>query len=607
MNLQSFFLLQRTPRKQKRKKEYEGDHHSAPSHSENPSVQIEDEIIDALSVSDCMSLMEAIEKDVQKAVSEIFEKYKHYICMKKEQPHSLRRRQRTPLEQKRKKEYEGDRHSAPSHSENPSVQIEDEIIDAQCSDYMSLMEAIEKDRTPLEQKRKKEYEGDRHSAPSHSENPSVQIEDEIIDAQCSDYMSLMEAIEKDVQKAASEILEKYKCYYICTKKEQPHSLRRRQRTPLEQKRKKEYEGDCHSAPSHSENPSVQIEDEIIDAQCSDYMSLMEAIEKDVQKAASEIVEKYKCYYICTKKEQPHSLRRRQRTPLEQKQKKEYEGDRHSAPSHSENPSVQIEDEIIDAQCSDYMSLMEAIEKDRTPLEQKRKKEYEGDHHSAPSHSENPSVQIEDEIIDAQCSDYMSLMEAIEKDVQKAASEILEKYKCYYICTKKEQPHSLEEDSNLSSEGQSTCLRTPLEQKRKKEYEGDRHSAPSHSENPSVQIEDEIIDAQCSDYMSLMEAIEKDVQKAASAILEKYKCYYICTKKEQPHSLRRRQDKEMKPWKTYGTPISLFEHRIAALHVQPALAVYLDNFDDEGDMKQVAKAEWAHPVDLASSIEHQRWH
>ncbi|KAL6094339.1 hypothetical protein STEG23_002843, partial [Scotinomys teguina] len=122
-------------------------------------------------------------------------------------------------------------------------------------------------------------------------------------------------------------------------------------------------------------------------------------------------------------------------------------------------------------------------------------------------------------------------------------------------------------------------RTPLEQKQKKEYEGDRHSAPSHSENPSVQIEDEIIDAQCSDYMSLMEAIEKDVQKAASEILEKYKCYYICRKKEQPHSLRRRQDKEMKPWKTYGTPISSVEHKIAALHVQPALAVYLDDFDD----------------------------
>ncbi|KAL6094340.1 hypothetical protein STEG23_033716 [Scotinomys teguina] len=90
----STVIIKRTPLVQKRKKEHEGDHHSAPSHSENPSVKIEDKIIDALSVSDYMSLMEAIEKDVQKAASEILEKYKHYyICGKKEQPHSLRRRQ----------------------------------------------------------------------------------------------------------------------------------------------------------------------------------------------------------------------------------------------------------------------------------------------------------------------------------------------------------------------------------------------------------------------------------------------------------------------------------------------------------------------------------
>ncbi|KAL6071097.1 hypothetical protein STEG23_016054 [Scotinomys teguina] len=148
----------------------------------------------------------------------------------------------------------------------------------------------------------------------------------------------------------------------------------------------------------------------------------------------------------------------------------------------------------------------------------------------------------------------------------------------------------EEPLPEASKGTADFQRTPRKQKSKKKYEGDHHSAPSHSENPSVQIEREIIDAQSvSNCMSLAELFEKDLQKAADELWEKYK-YYICMKKEQPHSLRRRRQvrvKEMKPWKTYGTAISSFEHRVAALHttahVVPAPDVYL--------VIQMARVTW----------------
>ncbi|KAL6084274.1 hypothetical protein STEG23_002842 [Scotinomys teguina] len=300
-----------------------------------------------------------------------------------------------------------------------------------------------------------------------------------------------------------------------------------------------------------------------------------------------------------------------------KQKKKHDG--RDAHVHSRLPLVKRKEEVEEQDDWHHTQLRDLLREDiketvreQLAIEQARMKEL------LRKHQEEIRRQVKNDLRHI----FMENMALLQEQVKETQQELwnlhypqqedlfredLKEMVCEEIKNSKIIMCPKEEPLPEASKGTADFQRTPRKQKRKKEYEGDHHSAPSHSENPSVQIEDEIIDAlSVSDCMSLMEAIEKDVQKAVSEIFEKYK-HYICMKKEQPHSLRRRQDKEMKPWKTYGTPISSVEHKIAALHVQPALAVYLGNFDDEGDMEQVAEAEWAHPVDSASSIEHQRWH
>lgn len=91
MNLPSL-LLQRTSLEQIKKKKHEGDHDSAPSHSEKPLVQTEEEATDGQSDSCCMPLNELIKEDLKEALFEILEKYKCDTCMKKELPHILKGR-----------------------------------------------------------------------------------------------------------------------------------------------------------------------------------------------------------------------------------------------------------------------------------------------------------------------------------------------------------------------------------------------------------------------------------------------------------------------------------------------------------------------------------
>ncbi|KAL6094010.1 hypothetical protein STEG23_033923 [Scotinomys teguina] len=106
MNLPSFFLLQRTPREPERKKKYEVDHHSAPSHSEKPPVQTEEEIIDVQSDSHCISLAELMKNCLNEPIDVVLEKYKYYTHKKEQEAHILKgRRQKITQEQEMEKKY----------------------------------------------------------------------------------------------------------------------------------------------------------------------------------------------------------------------------------------------------------------------------------------------------------------------------------------------------------------------------------------------------------------------------------------------------------------------------------------------------------------------
>ncbi|KAL6035151.1 hypothetical protein STEG23_016857, partial [Scotinomys teguina] len=98
--------FQRTPREPERKKKYEVDHHSAPSHSEKPPVQTEEEIIDVQSDSHCISLAELMKNCLNEPIDVVLEKYKYYTHKKEQEAHILKgRRQKITQEQEMEKKY----------------------------------------------------------------------------------------------------------------------------------------------------------------------------------------------------------------------------------------------------------------------------------------------------------------------------------------------------------------------------------------------------------------------------------------------------------------------------------------------------------------------
>ncbi|KAL6093960.1 hypothetical protein STEG23_026111 [Scotinomys teguina] len=98
--------FQRTPQEPERKKKYEVDHHSAPSHSEKPPVQTEEEIIDVQSDSHCISLAELMKNCLNEPIDVVLEKYKYYTHKKEQEAHILKgRRQKITQEQEMEKKY----------------------------------------------------------------------------------------------------------------------------------------------------------------------------------------------------------------------------------------------------------------------------------------------------------------------------------------------------------------------------------------------------------------------------------------------------------------------------------------------------------------------
>ncbi|KAL6034225.1 hypothetical protein STEG23_023036 [Scotinomys teguina] len=91
---------------QKERKKYEVDHHSAPSHSEKPPVQTEEESIDGQSDSHCISLAELMKNCLNEPIDVVLEKYKYYTHKKKQEAHILKgRRQKITREQEMEKKY----------------------------------------------------------------------------------------------------------------------------------------------------------------------------------------------------------------------------------------------------------------------------------------------------------------------------------------------------------------------------------------------------------------------------------------------------------------------------------------------------------------------
>ncbi|XP_076409285.1 uncharacterized protein LOC102902981 isoform X5 [Peromyscus maniculatus bairdii] len=319
-----------------------------------------------------------------------------------------------------------------------------------------------------------------------------------------------------------------------------------QRTSLEQIKKKKHEGDHDSAPSHSEKPLVQTEEEATDGQSdSCCMPLNELIKEDLKEALFEILEKYKCD-TCMKKELPHILKGRKQ-------------------------------------------LMEIS------TEQELRKKYD----SKSLYSEYPATktvkEMEHEYSELQ---YLHLKELIKKDLKVKICDVLGKYE--NVCPEEEGlPHVSKEKTRLK--------------KITEEQEMEKCSVECASlwSWPSVKTDEVTVDQQSTlQYKHLKKYIRENVKEMVHEQLENAELIIHPKEEPAPDDSRREistKVKEKKPGYLHVPRLNSFEHRIAALrataHVEPAPAICPGDVGDVGDMD---KAGLARPVALAVSTEHQRW-
>ncbi|XP_059100736.1 uncharacterized protein LOC131894475 isoform X8 [Peromyscus eremicus] len=322
-----------------------------------------------------------------------------------------------------------------------------------------------------------------------------------------------------------------------------------QRTSLEQRKKKKHGSDHDSAPSHSEKPSVQTEEEVIGGQSdSRRMPLKELIKEDLKEALCEILEKYKCD-TCMKKELPHIRNgRKQLRKISTKQelRKKYD----SESLYSEQPAT------------------------------KTVKEMEHEHSEL---------------------QHVHLKELIKKDLKVKICDVLGKYK--NVCPEKEGLPRV-------SKGK-TRLKKITEDQEKEKCNVEYASLWSW---PSVKTDEVTIDQQNSlQYKHLKKYIRENVKEMVHEQLENAELIIHPKEEPVPDDSRREISTKVKEKKSGYLHIPVFEsfeHRIAALrataHVEPAPAACPRDAGDLGDMDKAFKAQLARAVALADSTEHQRW-
>ncbi|XP_052608711.1 uncharacterized protein LOC128119341 [Peromyscus californicus insignis] len=366
------------------------------------------------------------------------------------------------------------------------------------------------------------------------------------------YLQLKELFRRDLKEMVRQQVKNSKII-ICPKEEPLPGASKGtadyQRTSLEQRKKKKHGGDHDSAPSHSEKPSVQTEEEVIDGQSdSRCMPLKELIKDDLKEALCETLEKYKCD-TCMKKELPHILHGRKqlrKISTGQELRKKYD----SEFLYSEQPAT------------------------------KRVKEMEHEHSEL---------------------QHVHLKELIKKDLKVKICDVLGKYK--NVCPEKEGLPRV-------SMGKTRLKKITEEQEKEKcnaEY-------ASLWERPSVKTDEVTIDQQNSlQYKHLKAYIRENVKEMVHDQLENADLIIHLKEEPAPDDSRREistKVKEKKSGYLYVPHFNPFEHRIAALrataHVEPAPAACPGDAGDLGDMDNAFKAQLACPVALAASTEHQRW-
>ncbi|XP_042118855.2 uncharacterized protein LOC102902981 isoform X7 [Peromyscus maniculatus bairdii] len=363
------------------------------------------------------------------------------------------------------------------------------------------------------------------------------------------YLQLKELFRRDLKEMVRQQVKSSKII-ICPKEEPLPGASKGtadfQRTSLEQIKKKKHEGDHDSAPSHSEKPLVQTEEEATDGQSdSCCMPLNELIKEDLKEALFEILEKYKCD-TCMKKELPHILKGRKQ-------------------------------------------LMEIS------TEQELRKKYD----SKSLYSEYPATktvkEMEHEYSELQ---YLHLKELIKKDLKVKICDVLGKYE--NVCPEEEGlPHVSKEKTRLK--------------KITEEQEMEKCSVECASlwSWPSVKTDEVTVDQQSTlQYKHLKKYIRENVKEMVHEQLENAELIIHPKEEPAPDDSRREistKVKEKKPGYLHVPRLNSFEHRIAALrataHVEPAPAICPGDVGDVGDMD---KAGLARPVALAVSTEHQRW-
>ncbi|KAL6093468.1 hypothetical protein STEG23_022190 [Scotinomys teguina] len=238
---------------------------------------------------------------------------------------------------------------------------------------------------------------------------------------------------------------------------------------------------------------------------------------------------------------------------------------------------------------------------RTPREPERKKKYEVDHHSAPSHSEKPPVQTEEEIIDVQSDSHcISLAELMKNCLNEPIDVVLEKYK-YYTHKKEQEAHILK----------GRRQKITQEQEMEKKY---NDGCASLSSWASVKTDEVTVGQQSAlQYKDFRKHIGENAKEMVHEQLENSELIVHPKEKPLPDDSRRKistKVRVMKPWSQYVDIYNPCEGRIASRrateHVEPAPAACLGDSDDKGDMVKAFKAESVHPVSSTVYTEHRRW-
>ncbi|XP_031219032.1 ankyrin repeat domain-containing protein 20A3-like isoform X9 [Mastomys coucha] len=236
---------------------------------------------------------------------------------------------------------------------------------------------------------------------------------------------------------------------------------------------------------------------------------------------------------------------------------------------------------------------------RTSLQQKVKKKYEGDHDSSLLHSEEPLMQTDEgRQNDSHC---MLVNKFIKEELKEAFCEIFERNK-YDTCLKKELPHISKERKQLRKVSQEE----EIEKEHNVEY-------ASFWSQPSMRTDEATVGEQnAQQYKHLKEYLQKDLKEMICEQFENSEVI-LYPKEELPSDDSRRvmhiKVEEKKTGYVYVPHFSSFEHRIAALrattHIEPDPAACTGGAGDMGAMDKAQKAELALPLALALQTEHPR--